>query len=252
MKVPPPADQISYFDADLPEIYGREGLRYIMKLRRHRAAYAELLRVLAARLARIELEGPPTLSSLPSLDHIESAFRLSASVNPTAAVGFAFLAPTSADLARPDRRYGSLAGDWRPFGNDSIAQISQRAAAELGLRYEEIPLDARFPATVSEWSRAQAPIVVVVDPSADRIQRLREPLDLLENLSTGNVAIVTTGPAPRVVNYLAMDEEGLSFAISKAVTEIRLAIIKRSGADLPASGSLPNLSQGGADSASRK
>jgi hypothetical protein len=252
LKVPPLANQIQYLDSAMPEMYRREGLRYFMRLRRYSAAYEETVHLLAIHLARVEREGPQYLNSLSSLDDIESAFSQYGSVSPAGAVGFAFLVPTSADLARPDRRYGSLAGDWRPFGSDSVAQISQRAAAELGLRYEEIPLDDRFPATVSEWSRAQAPIVVVVDPSADRIQRLRKPLDLLENLPTGNVVVVSTGPAPHVVNYLAMDQEGLYFIISKAVTEIRLAIIKRSGADLPASGALPNLSQGGADSASRK
>jgi WD40 repeat protein/MinD-like ATPase involved in chromosome partitioning or flagellar assembly len=241
-QVPPAAKQVQYVDTNFPGVYRREGLRYIMRLKRHGDAYSQVVHELAERLESFGRAHPQSLRPLPPLDEIESVFHSEEPVSRASIVGFDCLAPTrseSQENGLPTKAYGHSAWDWIPFGQRSARQICQATAKELALRYEEVALSEE---EVRRLAPQKSPIIVLLDPDALWVPRLRTLLDALVALSTDDFAFVTTsklsGFWPSI--SIGSDEEGLSAAITRAITEIRLRMIARGNVE-PSTGPLPQL-----------
>jgi hypothetical protein len=225
----------------MPEIYSIEGLRYMMRLRKHREAYFLVVSSLAEFLGHLIQTRPPVLAPLPPLDQLSSAFLTGTELRTTADLGFAFLVPSRSEYLPPDADrtgYGTNARDWTPFSRGTpIGQLAAQAAIELGLTYEEIPINADFPEAVRLRLAARAPIVVFVDPNTLRIDRFKPLLQVLISNPADNVFPITTRldsalmSFPNLGAYIAADEKGIVSAISRAVTKFRLSIISRSGTD---------------------
>ncbi|GAA1753998.1 TIR-like protein FxsC [Luedemannella helvata] len=131
------------YDGDLPPVYGRAGLRQLMRLQDHRDHYFRFIAELAQRIvhAAQNLDIPPGPSDL-TFEQIPHAFARRNRTAPTRSpIRIIVAAPTRADLATRDltafrrdpRFYGPDATRWAPYQSTSqvpVADLARSLAQE--------------------------------------------------------------------------------------------------------------------------
>jgi FxsC-like protein len=141
----------------MPEAYDRTGLRQIIRLRRHRDDYLEMLTALASQIVAVAESGRP-VPYYPNgrrFEEVSSAFHKggptpASSAAPAGRVEFVIAAPSRADLAahllpgvaRDPRFYGDEPRHWAPYRPELDSPIADRA--------REIALEHQFQAVVTD------------------------------------------------------------------------------------------------------
>jgi WD40 repeat protein len=233
----------------LPNVFYQEGLRYIMRLRRYREVYLEIVQVIAGRVAGMVNSQPPMLNVLPPLDQVQNPFIVrDEPARQDASVRFDCLAPTRQEAAANGldaEDYGDTEWDGTPFGGHTARLMCQTGAGQLAVRFTTTPLSGE------DWRDSKFPTIVLLDPKGERIPRLRLMWRALANSTSYNLEIVCAGaPPPNLakdsVVLSGTDEVSLATAITRAITDVRLRIISTAAADRQnvgsSSGSLPQLS----------
>jgi FxsC-like protein len=138
-----------YNNDNLPMAYGRNGLRQLMRLQRHRDSYLEFVPELARQIVETAETHPlPHLRGIPDINAVANAFERTGQPNPSSNHGgnaadahrsdyvhFVVAAPSAADLdsaqglAERTRReyYGEQPEDWAPYHPALPAPLAQFA-----------------------------------------------------------------------------------------------------------------------------
>ncbi|GAA2868119.1 hypothetical protein Acy02nite_09330 [Actinoplanes cyaneus] len=156
-RLPAVIEARQYLNHGMPDVYGRNGLRQIIRLQRYRDDYLELLTRLAQQIVEAhdaERQLPRYPSTLP-FDQVRSAFHDTTTsplpdTGPADQVEFVVAALSRADLGghllpgveRESRFYGELPEHWAPFRPDLDAPIADRA--------RQVALEHQFQALVTD------------------------------------------------------------------------------------------------------
>jgi FxsC-like protein len=198
--------QLQSASADFPPAYVQEGLRYLMRLRKHQDDYQAFVSQFARLLVQAAETYPlPALASLPpfaeirsAFAEIRSAFGESQSSHSAVRTGpqyaefaFAAAAPSEISIVRKNLQpYGDEGGrDWRPYG-EPIGLFAQRAATQERLIYQEIPLGSDLPQRLHEAEANNRVVILVVDPWTLMLQSYHAILRAFDTLRLFNCAIL--------------------------------------------------------------
>ncbi len=157
-------------DDGLPPVYVAQGLRYMMRLNRFKAEYAQFVDVLARKLTLATQDSVlPPLRQNPT--ELTSAFHASPSLSGGDTSGithglntahFVFVAAPRSEMVSIRKSvefYGENGGwDWRPF-NERIGGLAQAVASTLSLRYSELPADASLAQNVLSARSRREPVL---------------------------------------------------------------------------------------------
>ena len=164
---PEVAAERQYNNDNLPAAYGRNGLRQLMRLQRHRDSYLEFVSELARQVVETaETHQLPHLRGMPDITAVDNAFERTGQPNPSTNHGgyaadtrrsdyvhFVVAAPSLADLdsaeelAERTRReyYGDQPEDWAPYPPALSAPLVQFAV--------DIAQRRSFASAVTDMSR---------------------------------------------------------------------------------------------------
>jgi FxsC-like protein len=192
---PKVAADLQYTSGDLPEAYGRNGLRQLMRLQRHRDSYLEFVSELARQIVDMAEAHPlPPLRAAPDFAAVRNAFRgapaQSAGEAPEAAranlVHFVVAAPSRDELDSEELRdgrtrrefYGERPHEWAPYQPALSAPLAQYAADIAEQRsFDSAVTDIGGLVSRVESARERNQIVVLlVDVWATRLRRQRQAL----------------------------------------------------------------------------
>ena len=202
--LPDALGELSIAPAGFPAVYGQEGLRFAMKLRKYRDEYQECLRLLARAVLRVAQRGAadprpeaPTLSELPSAFHssIGTGFHAPAAAGPRH-VRCAVVAPgreQAAAVRTELQTYGETTADWRPFQPESpepAAELVQQIAAHGKYELHPVGAGTRIVAELREAVKQGNLACMVVDPCAVRVPQLASVLREYGERKPGNTAVV--------------------------------------------------------------
>ncbi len=179
-------------EGKFPTAYMQEGLRYVMKLERHREDYKTLVTHLAHRIVDASKEHRlDDLVNLKPLDQLTSAFH----TDPVEAeqdgsqAWFAFVAgqPTElVSLRNVDRYRLKGASDWRPFHPDSfetVGSLAHTSVARQNLSYRELAANTSLMDAIKAARQRHEVVVLVVDPWA---LKLPSYLKVMEDYDANN------------------------------------------------------------------
>lgn len=163
-------------DSGLPDVYAREGLRYLTRLNKFKADYSEFVDRLAAKLvAACRDQVLPELPGRFSVAAIPNAFQ-PATLGPSAPApdgvtgpniaNFIYVAAPRPALAQTRKSlnfYAETGGpSWRPF-NEPAGVLGQLAASRLNLHYRELPFDDAFKSHLESAAARREIVLIVVD-----------------------------------------------------------------------------------------
>jgi FxsC-like protein len=190
-----------YNNDNLPEAYGRNGLRQLMRLQRHKDSYLEFVSVLARQIVETAEAHPlPRLREMPDITRVHNAFERNSveltgpkvttidplDVQRSDYVHFVVAAPSRRELeaeehlsARTRREfYGEQPQEWAPYQPALAGPLAQFAVdiAEQR-RYASVVTDVSRLGNRVELAKARNQLVILlVDVWATRLQHQRQAL----------------------------------------------------------------------------
>ncbi len=212
-QLPSVIEERQYLNHQLPEAYGRHGLRQIIRLQRYKDDYLEMLARLAQQIVTAYDSEPP-LPKYPNnltFAQIRSAFHGAGTTPPVGGgpahqVEFVVAAPSRSDIeghvhpslpgvARDPRFYGEMPEHWAPFRPVLDSPIVNRA--------REVALDHQFQALVTDLDGLRQrlgsgqdptarPMVLLIDLWVTGLARHR---NALARFGTGGFEETTSGAA---------------------------------------------------------
>lgn len=211
----PPSDyfpevvrEIQYADDDFPEVYAREGLRYMMKLNGHRDDYQKFITRLATKVIDAGKKYPlPELKTLRPFEEIPNAFAPPVAgpaepLRPSATAGFnsalfVYIAARPGEMWSVRREvecYGEVGGkQWAPYlppTKDAVGIMAQEVAAKQKLFYEELPLDDRLIKRLEQAEANQEIVVLVVDAWTLRLAKYQDDVRPYDKVNFRNCAVL--------------------------------------------------------------
>lgn len=190
--------EMQYTHKGFPDIYAKEGLRYMMKLSKHKDDYEQFITQLASRIVEAgEQHQMPDLDELRPLEEIENAFLKPAAPAPQSAwksgaggfksVLFVFVAAKPKELTGIKRAidcYGEEGGrQWAPYLppiTDAVGILAQEVAAKQKVFYNELPLDEKLMERLEQAEKNQEIVIIIIDPWTLRLsnyQNIVKPYD---------------------------------------------------------------------------
>ena len=197
-----------YFTAAFPEIYAKEGLRYMMKLSKHRDEYEVFVRELARSLVEVGEARPLSLqlsplTTLMSLREITSAFHAPPPAdsmlrrNSGKNSRFVFVAapPDEHDVTEtPVERYGEEGGRyWMPYfptEEESVGNLALEVVSTLKLYYGELAAAQDLVDSLRAARSREELVVVVVDPWTLRLPAYRQAMQDYDERNFLNCTLV--------------------------------------------------------------
>ena len=210
-ELPPAATDLQYTHADLGEAYAKEGLLYLMRLKRCEDEYQETLVRLGRRLIEVANRFPlPPLQDSPDIRSIRPSFAGEPVPTPhpttTAEPGprgprhvrFVIAAAQSGEMnaLRQDcAPYGASHLDWQPYRplvEDRVAVTAQRIAIKRELSSELVPVDGNLTAMLEEARSTNDLVVFIVDPWTVCLEAYRERLREYDKRNFPNSGVIVT------------------------------------------------------------
>src|SRR5258708_23492382 len=180
--------RFQYAGDEFPDVYAKEGLRFLAKLNRYQDAYRELVDRLARQLVKAWHELPDAADSQAGkFDDLPSAWGQNHFTEASSAQG-----PGSPSVVRCSFVVGSKdqiatkrallsgyddqdTGSWRPYHpqhDESIRTLAESAIYGLKLRYAELPFNENFVSEVRNAARLHEPVLRLIDPRSVGLQFL--------------------------------------------------------------------------------
>jgi FxsC-like protein len=217
-RLPSAIEERQYLNHQLPEAYGRHGLRQIIRLQRYKDDYLEMIVRLAQQIV-LAYDSEPPLPKHPNtvpFAQVRSAFHGPAGAPAVAAAGpahrveFVVAAPSRSDIEgrahpglpgveRDPRFYGDMPEHWAPFRPALDSPLADRA--------RQVALEHQFQALVTDLDGlrqrlgtdedAAQPVVLLVDLWVTSLARHRGALARFsaggENAASGAAVLVPAG-----------------------------------------------------------
>jgi len=176
--LPAAVEPFQYSNEDFPPIYAKEGLRYLMKLSKHRDDYMIFVDRLATKLVVAgDANPPPVPESINSFSEIPSAFQTSlvdtsnSSDGGPNKVSFVFVAGSTAELETISGRITGCShqGGWYwqpyfPIAGVSAGKLAQLAATQLDFRYSELSVDDDLIERIKKAEERNEIVIIIADP----------------------------------------------------------------------------------------
>lgn len=227
--LPEVVTRFQYMHSDFPDVYAKEGLRYMMKLNRFSDEYQQFVSSLAQKLVEAGNEvGPAQTNVLLPLSEVENAFHISLSIAGKAHapaisgspqnVRFIFIVARRSELRGVRTSLEGYHEDtswfWRPYhphADVAIGLLAQETASKLKLRYLELEPSEDVVAQIRELERAKEIVVLLADAWSIRVPRYALPLQKYDEAMLANCAVLvpwndidpeTTGHRPALERSL--------------------------------------------------
>lgn len=208
--VHPSMKKFQYTHRSLPSIYAKEGLRYMMKLDRHKDDYEQFLTRFARAIVQVGSKHPLTeLGTSPSFDDVVNPFGKTKKTSGTFQRNafFTYVAGGPDELPGLPRklpqhrmqRYGSDGRDWRPFYpdyQDSVGNVAMLATAKQKLFYKEFPVDENLVTSIREAEKNRQIVILLVDPWTIRVKTYRELMEEYDRANFENCAVLVAWNSP--------------------------------------------------------
>jgi FxsC-like protein len=184
--LPQAVEDLQYTFDEFSALYVREGLEYIMRLKKHDDEYQEFLIRLADRVVEVGEDDPlPPLTPRPSLRMARNAFapRIAAPAPAAAAtadalaavsgpnfVHFAFVVGQRGELTGMRSRLDAYADDvrlWKPYVPDvdrPVGLLTQRVATDVDLQHEVMRVSDGLLAQLEAADDTNTIVILIVDP----------------------------------------------------------------------------------------
>jgi hypothetical protein len=200
--------RFQYTDDTLPELYAKEGLRYVMRLSRHRDEYLDFVSRFAQRLVNAGNDTPiPDLTKLSPLGAVPSAFHAAQPAAPalprpvTAGAAnnahFVFVVARRGELQTLRNYLDSYDDDvswsWRPYyphADITVGLLAQETASRLKLRYLELEFDQNLVHRLRELEKSNELVVCVADAWSIRLPEYARPLNAYDEANFINCAVL--------------------------------------------------------------
>lgn len=224
---PKSLENYQYMHGDLPELYGREGIRYLMKLSRHQDEYQIFIDRLASKLVAAAESSPlPEIDELGPLLDIPNAFsdgsqEITVRESGPGNVQFVFLAATASEMRqiRADvSQYENQGGwYWKPYLDMSAGKLAQLTATEFDFRYDELAVDPRLIERLREAEKRNEIVILLVDPWTIRIPRFANLIRQYDNQTLINCSLLVpwNDEDPETVNDLNLLNQTLANAFPR-------------------------------------
>ena len=217
--LPDAVTDLQYTYDEFSKIYSQEGLEFIMRLTKHRDDYQEFLINLARRVVDVAEAHPlPPLAAVPALATVKSAFV--AEPPPAAAGGaapdqslpnsgpgfahFVFVAGQKQELQVVRKALAAYDKDgrsWKPYlpaVDKPIALFTQRAATDVDLQHEVLPLTDALLKQLDAADDSNTIVVLVVDPWSLNVKTYQEYMKSYDKRNLVSCAVlVVSNPDDR-------------------------------------------------------
>lgn len=193
--LPEAAASVQYNSADFSKLYAEHGFYGIMKVRRWRDVYDEVVYLLAQQIVAAAETSPSVPPSMVPYDSLPSAFV----GNGATGLGdkplrITVVAPTRNDLpeGRDAAYYGNDFRAWNPYRGDSVRPLAAHAVdLAKGLSYTpEVGDLFQHEAGLVSRELPSGPTVLLVDPWAATLAECREILQRLDSVDSLWVQVV--------------------------------------------------------------
>jgi|ERR1022692_698558 FxsC-like protein len=199
----PALNKYQYTHADLPSIYAREGLYYIMGPGKYADDYEEFVMRLARKIVETGEQRPLlTIGKLPAFDQIANPFaKAPKSAGKTIKHAmFSYVAGRPEELpAELSERYGTDGKEWRPFHpecTDPVGIMAQEVAAKQKLFYKDLPLDGELVKRIREAEDNKEVVIVVVDPWSVQVKSYEQYMRSYDKNNFDNSAVLIAWNSP--------------------------------------------------------
>lgn len=201
--LPTPLARFQTADDDFPRVYAEEGVRYMMKLNRHRDDYMQFVDRLAAKLVTAGSEARlPDLDELPPLRQVTNPFRGETGRGTVRTDGpnsakFVFIAATSQEISQVRESTAFYAEEggwfWRPFlpgVAECVGTFAQLAATNLNLRYSELRVHEALIQELEEARQNREAVILVADPWTMCVAEYARLMRAYDNLTLINCGVL--------------------------------------------------------------
>lgn len=187
--LPEAASSVQYNSASFSELYAEHGFYGIMKVKRWRDVYEEVVYLLAQQIVAAAEASPPVPASMVPYESLSPAFGGTGAAGPgDKPLRITVVAPNRDEL--PDGRdaacYGGDFHAWNPYRGDSVRPLAVHAA-ELarGMSYTPQVGDLfRHEARLVGREPPSGPEVLLIDPWAALLPDCRDILRRLDSIDT--------------------------------------------------------------------
>jgi FxsC-like protein len=200
--LPDAVQSLQYTTDDFPVTYVDEGLRYLMKLSKHKDDYLLFVDRLAAKLVEAgDTEPLPELEVLDSLSNVASAFRFSNNVENDEGgpsnVRFVFVAASQSEIRSlrtelgPYSRHGGWY--WQPYYpavETCAGKVAQLTATQLDFRYNELSVDVDLVERLKRSEERNEVVVVLADPWTVRLPRYADLMRQYDSVTLVNCSVL--------------------------------------------------------------
>jgi FxsC-like protein len=193
--LPEAATSVQYSSNDFPQLYAEHGFYGIIKVKRWRDVYEEVVYRLAQQIVKAAQTSPPVPASLLPYASLPSAFGGSGAMGPgDRPLRITVVAPSTGELpdGRDESYYGKDFRAWNPYRGDSVRPLAAHATdLARGLSYTPVVGDLfQHEATLVGREPPSGPEVLLIDPWAVLLPECQVILQRLDSMDTPWVQVV--------------------------------------------------------------